>query len=98
MTEREVDAWGNDIEIDEKQPGRDGQLVQEQEQEEEEEEEEEACHAPAPTGQRKGFGTLLSDKASESFLEGVCRQFQAIMDDADTHFTPLEGREQGRGI
>ena len=93
MTEREVDAWGNDIELNENQSCGDNQYVQEREQEQEEREGvEEAPSAPAPTGQRRGFGTLLPQiKPVKASSRESATKFQAIMDDADAHFAPPEG-------
>ena len=103
MTEREVDAWGNDVEVINNQSVGDEQQQEDQPEGREREEEPSSvlpaaapvaapALAPVPTGQRKGFGTLLPQiKPVKASSRESAAKFQAIMDDADTHFAPPPG-------
>lgn len=108
MTERQIDAWGNDVfEEDENLIGatigetsNDGEIKK--------------PDLPAPsapggmtappsvgTGVRKGFGTLLPQlKVAKASTKESSEEFQSIMDDADSHFAAnvvRRGGGAGRG-
>ena len=99
MTERQVDAWGNDIDLGD---GREEDVVKEAETDAAAEEQfisgafTESIQDPddsgprngSGSGVRRGFGTLLPQtKPVKASSRESAAKFQAIMDDADAHFT-----------